>query len=123
MLTDNFESIENCHSEDLGHDCLAVSSVRERQPPAEWAHGRRPAKIPLQGVSLLWHARDERRGASGPAAPRRAPPSGTVVTAGDGPDHRDESQHDHEAPHKKVFQPIAATITPSRERPILERDE
>ena len=95
------------------------------QPPhsKKWAYLSRCPEIPLPHLRFLWDAGD-----SGPPSRRvrgthHAFVPGTGVPTSHRPDRWREPQYGHCSAQKNVIRPIAETISPLRERPILELDE
>jgi IS1 family transposase len=93
------------------------------QDSKKWAYKSWRPEIPLSGVRLLRDASPTRPFPHRPEGVGGSPRPRTRVTAGHRSHHRSQPEYGDCDRKKNVIQPLAETIVPLRERPILELDE
>lgn len=105
------------------HDCHSLSALWLNAPAQERSHRERAAKVSLPNLQLLWNPGYQRPGASAAPGHGCETPLGAGLATGDCSYGRNESQYHRCVAEKKALIPIAQTIQPLAERPILELDE
>ena len=107
----------------LYHDDTSLSKMWQPPHSKKWAYPSRGSEIPLPCLRLLWDAGDSGPPSRRVRGTRPAIVPGTGVPTSDRPDRGREPQYRQCPAQKNVIHPIAETISPLRERPILELDE
>jgi insertion element IS1 protein InsB len=105
------------------HDYTSLSKMWQPPHLQKWAYPSRGPEIPLPHLRLLWNVGDTGRPSRRVRGPRQAVVSGTDVPTRHRPDRGREPQYRQRPAQKNVIRPLAETIRPLRERPILELDE
>ena len=107
----------------LYHDYTSLSKMWQPPHSKKWAYESWRAKISLPRLRLLRDTRDTRCPPRRVRRTRYAVVPGTSVPASHRPDRGHEPQYGQRPAQKNVIRPLAETITPLHERPILELDE
>jgi insertion element IS1 protein InsB len=107
----------------LCHDDTSLSKMWQPPHSKKWAYPSRGPEIPLPHLRLLWDAGDTGRPSRRVCGPRQTVVPGTGVPTSHRSDRGCEPQYGHRPAQKNVIRPLAETISPLHERPILELDE
>jgi insertion element IS1 protein InsB len=107
----------------LYYDHTSLSKMWQPPHSKKWTYLSRCPEIPLPHLRLLWDAGDSGHSSCRVRGTRQAFIPGTGVPASHRPDRGREPQYGHSPAQKNVIRPLAETIIPLHERPILELDE
>jgi insertion element IS1 protein InsB len=100
-----------------------MSKMWQYEDSKKWAHTSWRPEIPLSGMRLLRDTSPPRRFPHRTASVGGSPRPRTCLATGHRSHYRPQSEYRHRDRKKNVIQPLAETIVPLRERPILEMDE